>query len=133
MIERLVTVSLDTARAMLEQYEIIIPFGIRASSESDDLKMNCPGDKDPSADWDRQIDWVVDELKDALKNEAVAATALVSTLVSGDETAVGLQVETAIGGALFIYPYQRDGDEWRMEEPIQSDHLLRSVFSSDEC
>jgi len=44
-IEKLVLTCIDTAKAMLDEYEQVVPFGIRAFNDSEDLKMNCPGDK----------------------------------------------------------------------------------------
>ncbi len=132
LIERLVLVSLDTAKGMLDEYQLVIPFGIRVFADNDDVKMNCPADQHRDADWDEQIDLVVAELKDYVKNENIYATALVTSLEAESEMGIGLQVETKISSALFIYPYAKKEDEWVIEEPIQTEQLLTTVFSDND-
>ena len=61
-IEQLVLLCIDTAREMLKEYKLIIPFGIRSFNDSEDMKMNCPGNKIPESDYSKQIDNVVSEL-----------------------------------------------------------------------
>lgn len=133
LMENLVVTCLDTAKAMLDEYKMVIPFGIRAFKEGDDLKMNCPGDKNPEANFDKQIEMVVDELKIFVQNEQIFATALVTELENGNEKAIGLQIETAQSPVLFVYPFYRskehkEGEKWIIDEPIQTDQLLTTVF-----
>lgn len=128
-LEQLVLTCIDTAQAMLEEYGMVVPFGIRAFNDSDDLKMNCPADKNPADNMDRQIEHVVKELKSFLETEPVFATALVTDLETGDEKGVGLQVETSESAVLFVYPYTKKIDKWVIEEPIQTQQLLATVFS----
>lgn len=127
-IEQLVLTSLDTAKGMLEEYELVVPFGIRSFSDSEDLKMNCPADQNPDADWPAQISLVVTELKEFVRNENIFATVLVTELSSDGDTGIGLQVETEMSSVLFVYPYKREGDEWIIDEPIQTEQLLETVF-----
>lgn len=127
-IEQLVLTCLDTAKGMLKEYEMVVPFGIRSFSDSEDLKMNCPADKNPQAEWAEQISLVVSELKDFIKTENIFATVLVTELSTGDENGVGLQVETEVSSVLFVYPYRREGEEWIIDEPIHTDQLLETVF-----
>jgi hypothetical protein len=134
-IEKLVLVCIDTAKAMLEEYQTVIPFGIRAFKDNDDLKMNCPGDKNPEANFDQQIEDVVSELKEFVKNENIFATALVTELESEGEKAIGLQVENEMTSVLFVYPFHKNDDksqtaeEWIIEAPIQTDQLLNTVYT----
>lgn len=127
-IEKLVLVCIDTAKAMLDEYQTIIPFGIRVFDDSDDMKMNCPADKNPDADWNEQIDTVVSELKGFLANEDIAVTALVTALESDGEMGIGLQVETACSSVLFVYPYQQQNNTWIIDEPVQTEQLLTTIF-----
>jgi len=129
LIEKLVLVCLDTAEAMLENHETVIPFGIRAFKDSEDLKMNCPETEDPEANFHGQIEKIVDELKTFVVNEQIFATALVTELQADDQRAIGLQVETELSSALFIYPFQKEDDKWVIKEPIETDQLLPSVYS----
>ncbi|GMQ83898.1 MAG: hypothetical protein BMS9Abin06_0644 [Gammaproteobacteria bacterium] len=128
-IEKLVLVCLDTAQAMLEKYGMVIPFGIRAINDGEDLKMNCPGDKKPKANFNKQIEMVVDELKAFVKDEFSYVIAIVTELESGDEKAIGLQVETDLSSVLCVYPFRKENEQWIIDNPIQTDQLLPSVRS----
>jgi len=129
IIEKMVVACLDTAQAMLEKDEMVIPFGVRAINDGEDLKMNCPGDKKPKANFNEQIEMVVDELKTFVKNDFSYVIAIVTELESGDERAVGLQVETDISSVLFVYPFRKKNEQWIIDNPIQTNQLLPSVRS----
>lgn len=127
-IEQLVLLCIDTAKEMLKEYQVIIPFGIRTFDDSEDMKMNCPGDKIPESDYSKQIDNVVSELKEFVANENIFATAFVMHLESEGGTGVGLQIETEQSSVLFVYPYRKEDDDWVIDEPIQTDQLMKKVF-----
>lgn len=128
-IERLAMTALDTARAMLDEYGLVIPFGIRVFHDSEDVKMNCPADQHREADWQEQIDMVAEELRGFIASEQVLATALVTSLQAGEEMGIGLQVETGLSAALFIYPYAQEDGKWNIEqEPVQNEPMLARVF-----
>lgn len=127
-IEQLVLLCIDTAREMLKEYEVIIPFGIRGFNDSEDMKMNCPGDKIPESDYSKQIDNVVSELKAFVASENVFVTAFVMNLESDNESGIGLQIETEQSSVLFVYPYRKEGDDWMIDEPIQTNQLMTKVF-----
>ena len=127
-IEQLVLLCIDTAREMLKEYKVIIPFGIRSFNDSEDMKMNCPGDKIPESDYSKQIDNVVSELKEFVANENIFATAFVMNLESDDGKGVGLQIETEQSSVLFVYPYRKEDDDWVIDEPIQTTQLMTKVF-----
>lgn len=128
VIESLVLTCVDTAKAMLDEYGVVVPFGIRAFNDSDDLKMNCPADQQRDDDWTEQINNVVSELKGFVAEESIFATALVTELASDGETGIGLQIETELSSVLFVYPFKKQDDEWKIDEPIQTDQLLATVF-----
>jgi len=128
VIESLVLTCVDTAKAMLDEYGVVVPFGIRAFNDSDDLKMNCPADQQRDDDWTEQINNVVSELKGFVAEESIFATALVTELASDGETGIGLQIETELSSVLFVYPFKKQDDEWKIDEPIQTDQLLTTVF-----
>ena len=127
-IEQMVLTCIDTAKAMLDEYDIVIPFGIRCYADSEDMKMNCPGDSKPDADWNEQIDMVANELKAFVSDEAIFATALVTELQSDESTGLGLQVETELSSVLFVYPFKKVDDNWVIDEPVKTDQLLNTVF-----
>lgn len=127
-IEQMVLTCIDTAKAMLDEYELVVPFGIRAYEDSDDLKMNCPSDKNSQADWSEQIGMVVSELKAFVSEEHIFATTLVTELESDGEKGLGLQIESALSSVLFVYPFRKVNDEWVVDEPVQTDQLLATVY-----
>ena len=127
-IEQLVLLCIDTAKEMLKEYKVIIPFGIRTFNNSEDMKMNCPGDKIPEGDCSKQVDNVVSELKEFVANEDIFATAFVTELESDGESGIGLQIETEQSSVLFVYPYRKQDDDWVIDEPIQTGQLLTKVF-----
>jgi len=129
-IEQLVLLCIDTAKEMLKEYKTIIPFGIRSFNNSEDMKMNCPGDKMPESDYSKQIDNVVSELKEFVANEDIFATAFVTQLESDGESGIGLQIETEQSSVLFVYPYRKQDDDWVIDEPIQTDQLMEKVFGN---
>lgn len=128
-IEQLVLTCIDTAKAMLDEYGLVVPFGIRSFNDSDDLKMNCPADKNPEDNLSIQVDRIVSELKEFVLSEDIFATALVTDLEAGNEKGVGLQIETELSSVLFVYPYIKENDEWVISDPIQTDQLLTTVFT----
>ncbi len=127
----LTNAGLDTAKSMLEEYGLIVPFGIRIAKDSSQKKMNCPADKYPDEDWEAQIERVIMELRDFVAKENIAATAMVTSLQNGDQKGIGLQVENELDSVLFVYPYSKEKDEWVIEEPIQTEQLFRCVYDHD--
>jgi len=127
-IEKLVLLCIDTAHEMLKEYKVIIPFGIRNFNDSEDMKMNCPGDKNPESEYSKQIDDVVSELKEFVANENVFTTAFVMHLDSDGGSGIGLQIENAQSSVLFVYPYRKEADDWVIDEPIQTNQLMTKVF-----
>lgn len=129
-LEQMVLACIDTAKAMLKEYQLVIPFGLRAFNDTEDMKMSCPAEKNPDAGWEEQIEMVVSELKEHVANENVSATILVTELAAEDETGIGLQIETMMSSVLFVYPYKKIDDEWVIDEPIQTEQLLATVFDN---
>jgi len=74
---------------------------------------------------------VVAELKEFVLNEEISATVLVTELESEGEKAIGLQVETDLSQVLFVYPYRKKDDDWVIDEPIQTEQLLATVFGNE--
>jgi len=127
-LENMVLTCIDTAKAMLVEYKMVIPFGIRSFVDNEDLKMNCPGDKLADPNWDEQLNMVVNELKTFVSNESIFATVVVTELESEGETAIGLQIETELSSVLFVYPFILKDDVWVISEPIETNQLLSRVY-----
>lgn len=128
-LEQMVLTCIDTSKAMLDEYKTVIPFGLRAFKDSEDMKMNCPVEKKPEADWEEQIQAVVSELKQYVENENIASTILVTALSAGEEQGIGLQIENELSSVLFVYPYRRENEQWIIGEPVQTEQLLASVYN----
>ena len=128
ILKKMVLVSIDTAKTMLDEYGAIVPFGLRAFADSDDMKINSPAEENSKANWDEMITAVVAELKEFVATENIAATALVTMLEVGDVNAIGLQIETDKRATLFVYTYSKVDDEWVINEPIQTEHILETVY-----
>ena len=127
-LENMVLTCIDTAKAMLSEYELIIPFGIRSFTETEDLKMNCPGDENTNSDWEEQILMVVTELKQFVSTENIFSTALVTELESEGQSAIGIQIENEMSSVLFVYPFKLQDSDWVVSEPIETDQLLSRVY-----
>lgn len=124
-IERLVLYCLDIAQDMLEEYDLVIPFGTRAFADSDDVKMQSYQEQLPEANWGELISFTAEELKKLIKKENIFAVAIVSSIETDDGTmGVGLQLDTRKGPVLFFYPYYRQDDKWFIDEPSKADILV---------
>ena len=127
-LENMVLTCIDTAKAMLSEYELIIPFGIRSFTTNEDFKMNCPSDKHTNADWEEQIQMVVTELKQFVSTESIFSTALVTELESDGQSAIGIQIENELSSVLFVYPFKLQDKDWVVSEPIETEQLLSRVY-----
>ena len=123
-LERLVLVSIEVAQEMLDEYEAVIPFGVRAFADSDEVKMQCFQEEHPKANWDELIKTTVNELKKSVSKQDIFATAIVLSVESEDAMGVGLQIDTRKGPALFVYPYHKNEDKWVIDEPMQAEMLI---------
>jgi hypothetical protein len=81
-LESMVLFSIQVAQEMLDEYETVIPFGIRAFADSDEIKMQCFQEEHPKANWDELIKTTVDELKKSIVQEKIFATAVVLSVES---------------------------------------------------
>ena len=117
-LERLVLFSIQVAQEMLDEYEAVIPFGVRAFDDSDEVKMQCFQEEHPKANWDELIKTTASELKKSVSEDDIFATAIVLSVESEDAIGIGLQIDTGKGPALFVYPYHKDEDKWVIDEPI---------------
>jgi len=123
-LERVVLLSMEVAQKMLDEYGTVVPFGVRAHADSEDVLMKCFQEEYPEASWDDLLQTTVDELKKSVEEEDIFATAVVLSVESNDSMGIGLQIDTRKAPALFVYPYHKDGDIWEIDEPIQAEMLL---------
>ena len=123
-LERIVLLSMEVAQKMLDEFETVVPFGVRAFADTDDVEMKCFQDEHPEASWDELLQTTIDELKKSVEEEDIFATAVVLSVESEDKMGIGLQIDTRRAPALFVYPYYKDDGMWVIDEPIQAEVLL---------
>ena len=126
-LEQMVIFSIEVAQEMLNEYEAVIPFGVRAFADSDEIKMKCFHEEHPKANWGELIETTVNELKKSIAEEEIFATAVVLSVESEDAIGVGLQIDTRKGPALFVYPYRKEEDKWVIDEPAQAVMLIAPI------
>ena len=123
-LERIVLLSMEVAQKMLDEYGTVVPFGVRALADSEDVLMKCFQEEYPEASWDDLLQTTIDELKKSVEEEDIFATAVVLSVESEDSMGIGLQIDTRKEPALFVYPYHQDGGIWEIGEPIRAETLL---------
>ena len=123
-LEKLIIFSLEVAQNMLDEYELVIPFGVHALANSEDIKMRCFQEKQPTADWGELIQTTTNELKKTIAQEKIVATAIVLSVEADDQKGIGVQIETPQSPVLFVYPYHKEEDKWVIDEPTQAQMLI---------
>ena len=126
ILEKLVVFSIEVAQNMLDEYDIVIPFGVRAYADSDEIKMQCFQEKHPKSDWEELIKITTDALKKSVAEEDIFATAIVLSVDAdgSDDMGVGLQIDTPQSPAMFVYPYHKKDNKWVIDEPMQVNMLV---------
>jgi len=123
-LENIVIFSIEVAQKMLNEYGTVVPFGVRAFADSDEVMMRCFQEEQPEASWDELIETTVNKLKESVEEEDIFATAVVLRVESSDTTGIALQIDTRKAPALFVYPYHMQDEQWIIGEPVQADVLL---------
>jgi len=124
-IHRIVTYCLEISQEMLGEYDEVIPFCARTFTDSEEIKMECFQGKNPDANWDELISITAKELIEITKSEKIFATTIVFITETKDgEMNIGIQIDTKKAPVLFIYPYYRKDDQWKIGEAIKADHLI---------
>jgi len=123
-LEKVVALSIEVAHKMLDEYETVIPFCVRAFADSDDVMMQCFQEEQPEASWDELVQTTVDRLKQLAEEEELFATAVVLIVESGDGMGIGLQIDTRQAPALFVYPFHKQDEQWIIAEPMQAEILV---------
>jgi len=123
-LERIVMLCMQAAQKMLDEYGTVVPFGVRAHADSEDVLMKCFQEEYPEASWDDLLQTTIDELKKSVKEEDIFATAVVLSVESEGSMGIGLQIDTRKEPALFVYPYHNADDIWEIDEPVRAEMLL---------
>lgn len=123
-LEKVVVFSLETAQKMMDEYQTVIPFGVRTFYDKEDIIMKCYQEKYPEDALPALIDHTVEELRELMVTEKLFATVIVTILEDGLDVAIGLQIETPLSAVLFVYPCEKEADKWVLQEPEQMDTLI---------
>jgi hypothetical protein len=78
----------------------------------------------PRASWDELLEATIGHLERCIGSGDVGAIALVTTLESGSESGLGIQVETRASSLFLVYPYSGTGQCWSLGEPQTAEGLL---------
>ena len=124
-LEQVIILSLETAQKMIKEHKTITPFAAWAFTDNNDIKMSSYQESLPDGSWQELIEHTVKNMRRLEKDEKLQITAVITALESGNNTAIGIQIETVAGAKLFIYPYSvNDSENISIDEPIQSDMLI---------
>ena len=109
---------------LLRKHGTVLPFGLTLDSAGDNPRTWFPRDQMPRASWDELLDATVGQLERSSGSDDVGAIALATTLESGSETGLGIQVETRSSSLFLVYPYSGSGQIWSLQEPQTAEGLL---------
>ncbi|HEX8822677.1 MAG TPA: hypothetical protein VF794_22305 [Archangium sp.] len=109
---------------LLRKQGSVLPFGLTLDRAGDNPRTWFPRDQLPRASWDELLDATLGHLERCSGSAEVAAIALVTTLESGSESGLGIQVETRASSVFLVYPYRATGQSWSLGEPQTAEGLL---------
>jgi hypothetical protein len=109
---------------LLGKHGSVLPFGLTLDRAGDNPRTYFPRDQQPHATWDELLDATVDHLVRCIGSADVGAIALATTLESGSESGLGIQVETRASSLFLVYPYSGTGRSRSLGEPQTAEGLL---------
>jgi hypothetical protein len=126
--EELLGKALQVAREagllLLRKHGTVLPLGLTLDAAGDNPRTFFPRDQLPRASWDELLDATLGQLERHIDSEDVGAIAVVTTLESGGESGLGIQVETRASSLFLVYPYSGTGRNWSLGEPQTAEGLL---------
>jgi hypothetical protein len=117
-------VAREASLLLLRKQGTVLPFGLTLDAAGDNPRTWFPRDQLPRASWDELLDATVGHLERSSGSADVGAIALATTLESGDESGLGIQVETRTSSLFLVYPYSGSGQSWSLKEPQTAEGLL---------
>lgn len=109
---------------LLRKHGSVLPFGLTLDLAGDNPRTWFARDQLPRASWDELLDATLGYLERCIGAGDVGAIALVTTLESGSESGLGIQVETRASSLFLVYPYSGAGQSWSLGEPQTAEGLL---------
>ncbi len=117
-------VAREAGLLLLRKQGSVLPFGLTLDPAGDNPRTWFPRDQLPRASWDELLDATIGHLERCVSSADVGAIALVTTLESGSESGLGVQVETRAASLFLVYPYTGSGKNWSLGEPQTAEGLL---------
>ena len=117
-------VAREAGLLLLRKHGSVLPFGLTLDAAGDNPRTFFPRDQLPRASWDELLDATLGQLERRIDSEDVGAIAVVTTLESGGESGLGIQVETRASPLFLVYPYSGTGRNWSLGEPQTAERLL---------
>lgn len=124
LLEKALHVAREGALLLLRKQGTVLPFGLTLDPEGDNPRTFFPRDQMPRASWDELLDATIGHLERSIGSGDVGAIALVTTLESGSESGLGIQLETRAASLFLVYPYSGAGQGWSLGEPQTAEGLL---------
>ncbi|PTL79359.1 hypothetical protein [Vitiosangium sp. GDMCC 1.1324] len=124
LLEKTLYVAKEAGLLLLRKHGTVLPFGLTLDTAGDHPKTWFPRDQLPRASWDELLDATIAHLERSIGSGGVGAIALVTTLESGSESGLGIQVETRDSSLFLVYPYSGTGQSRSLGEPQSAEGLL---------
>ncbi|WNG35407.1 hypothetical protein F0U61_18330 [Archangium violaceum] len=117
-------VAKEAGMLLLRKHGTVLPFGLTLDPAGDNPRTYFPRDQLPRASWDELLDATIAHLERSIDSGGIGAIALVTTLESGSESGLGVQVETRDSSLFLVYPYKGTGQSKSLGEPQTAEGLL---------
>lgn len=124
LLEKTLHVAREAGMFLLRKHGSVLPFGLTLDPAGDNPLTYFPRDQLPRASWDELLDATLAHLERRIGSGGIGAIALVTTLESGSQSGMGVQVETRASSLFLVYPYTGTGQNRSLGEPQTAEGLL---------
>lgn len=132
LLEKALHVAREAGMFLLRKHGSVLPFGLTLDPAGDNPRTYFPRDQLPRASWDELLDATIAHLERCIGSGGIGAIALVTTLESGSESGMGVQVETRASSLFLVYPYSGTGQSLSLGEPQAAEGLLVGPLLAEE-
>jgi len=124
LLKKALHVAREAGLLLLRKHGTVLPFGLTLDPAGDHPRTYFPRDSLPRASWEELLEATISHLERCTGSGGIGAIALVTTLESGSESGMGVQVETRASSLFLVYPYEGAGQSRSLGEPQTSEELL---------
>ncbi|WNG21350.1 hypothetical protein [Cystobacter fuscus] len=124
LLEKTLYVAREAGMLLLRKQGSVLPFGLTLDPAGDNPRTYFPRDQLPRASWDELLEATLAHLERSIGAGGIGAIALVTTLESGSQSGMGVQVETRASALFLVYPYTGTGQNRSLGEPQTAEGLL---------